>query len=84
MSKKHREEEELPFVELMDTMTNVVGVLIIVHEAGHYLVALRSGMRVRAFSIGFGPSLATIFRNGTEFRIGVEQVRSNDSASGKA
>lgn len=30
MSKKHREEEELPFVALMDTMTNVVGVLIIV------------------------------------------------------
>lgn len=28
--KKHREEDELPFVALMDTMTNVVGVLIIV------------------------------------------------------
>ncbi len=28
--RRHREEEELPFVALMDTMTNVVGVLIIV------------------------------------------------------
>ncbi len=28
--RKHREEQELPFVALMDTMTNVVGVLIIV------------------------------------------------------
>ena len=28
--KKHREDEELPFVALMDTMTNVVGVLLIV------------------------------------------------------
>jgi hypothetical protein len=28
--KKKREEEELPFVALMDTMTNVVGVLVIV------------------------------------------------------
>ncbi len=30
MARKHREEDELPFVALMDTMTNVVGVLIIV------------------------------------------------------
>lgn len=28
--KKHKHDEELPFVALMDTMTNVVGVLIIV------------------------------------------------------
>jgi len=28
--RKHHEEQELPFVALMDTMTNVVGVLIIV------------------------------------------------------
>jgi len=28
--RKHREEQEMPFVALMDTMTNVVGVLIIV------------------------------------------------------
>ncbi|MCX6857556.1 MAG: hypothetical protein NTV80_21945 [Verrucomicrobia bacterium] len=28
--RKHREEQELPFVALMDTMTNVVGVLVIV------------------------------------------------------
>ena len=30
MSKRKHEEQELPFVALMDTMTNVVGVLIIV------------------------------------------------------
>ena len=30
MAKRKHEEHELPFVALMDTMTNVVGVLIIV------------------------------------------------------
>jgi regulator of sigma E protease len=34
-----------------------LGLLIVVHEAGHMLVARASGMRVERFSIGFGPSL---------------------------
>jgi regulator of sigma E protease len=34
-----------------------LGLLIIVHEAGHLLAARASGMRVVRFSIGFGPPL---------------------------
>ena len=34
-----------------------LAVLMIVHEAGHYLAARRFGMRVIRFSIGFGPTL---------------------------
>jgi regulator of sigma E protease len=34
-----------------------LGVLIMVHEAGHMLVARRLGMRVEKFSVGFGPPL---------------------------
>ena len=30
---------------------------IIVHEFGHFIVALKLGLRVEAFSIGFGPVL---------------------------
>ncbi|KTC98779.1 membrane associated zinc metalloprotease [Legionella geestiana] len=37
-------------------------VLVIVHEAGHYLVARACGVRVLRFSFGFGPVLAR-FRN---------------------
>jgi regulator of sigma E protease len=47
-----------------------IGILIILHEAGHYFAARWSGMRVRRFAIGFGPALAKIVRRGTEFRIG--------------
>ncbi|MGB0843508.1 MAG: RIP metalloprotease RseP [Alphaproteobacteria bacterium] len=35
----------------------VLTVLVFVHEMGHYLVAKWSGVRVVAFSIGFGPEI---------------------------
>ncbi len=35
-----------------------LGVLIVVHELGHMLVARAFGMRVNKFSVGFGPTLA--------------------------
>jgi regulator of sigma E protease len=35
-----------------------ISVLVIVHEAGHYLAARAFGMRVLRFSIGFGPVIA--------------------------
>jgi regulator of sigma E protease len=47
-----------------------LGVLIIVHEGGHFLVARLSGMRVDRFSIGFGPPLAKFRRGETVFQIG--------------
>ena len=33
----------------------VLGVLIFVHELGHFIVAKLSGMPVDEFSLGFGP-----------------------------
>ncbi|PSR27663.1 MAG: RIP metalloprotease RseP [Sulfobacillus thermosulfidooxidans] len=35
----------------------VFGVLVAVHELGHFLVAKAFGMRVNEYSLGFGPSL---------------------------
>ena len=37
----------------------VLGVLVFVHEFGHYLAARWSGVHVEVFSIGFGPAIAT-------------------------
>ena len=37
----------------------VLGVLIFVHELGHFLMARRIGVRVLTFSLGFGPKLLT-------------------------
>ena len=35
----------------------ILTILVFVHEMGHYYVAKRAGVRVEAFSIGFGPEL---------------------------
>jgi regulator of sigma E protease len=45
----------------------VHGLLIIVHEFGHFIVAKRSGVGVLKFSVGFGPRLFGRTVNGTEY-----------------
>lgn len=42
---------------------------ILVHEFGHFIVALKLGLKVEAFSIGFGPVLWKKTRNGVEYRL---------------
>ena len=37
-----------------------LGFLVFIHELGHYIVARRRGMKVEAFSIGFGNSTVKI------------------------
>src|SRR3954462_10343856 len=37
----------------------VLGVLVFVHELGHYIAARWVGVHVEVFSIGFGPAIAT-------------------------
>jgi len=45
----------------------VLGILIFVHELGHFLVAKRSGVGVLKFSLGFGPKLVGVKRGETEY-----------------
>lgn len=48
-----------------------LGLLIFVHEWGHYMVGLKMGMKVETFSIGFGKPLKTWrAQNGVLFQIG--------------
>jgi regulator of sigma E protease len=46
-----------------------LGILIIVHEGGHFLVARWSKMRVDRFSVGFGPVLTSFKRGETTYQI---------------
>jgi regulator of sigma E protease len=46
-----------------------LGLLIVLHEGGHFVVARLCGMRVERFSIGFGPTLLGFKRGGTTFQI---------------
>ncbi len=47
----------------------VLGIAVMVHEAGHFVLARLSGIRVEKFSIGFGRALMSFKRGGTEYII---------------
>ena len=47
----------------------MVGVLVFVHELGHYMWARIFGVRVLRVSLGFGPRLTGFTRDGTEYVI---------------
>ena len=45
----------------------VLGVLVFVHELGHFMAARWNGVRVLTFSLGFGPKLLKFRRGDTEY-----------------
>ena len=47
----------------------ILGVLVFVHELGHFLVAKWLGVRVLSFSIGMGPRVFGFTRGETDYRI---------------
>lgn len=47
----------------------VFGIIVIVHEFGHFYFAKRSGILVREFAIGMGPKLFQTHRNETTYTI---------------
>src|SRR3974390_1737447 len=50
-------------------MVLALGVIILVHEWGHFIVARLFGVRVDVFSIGFGPRLFGIKRGATDWSV---------------
>jgi regulator of sigma E protease len=47
----------------------LVGVMVVVHEFGHFLVAKLCGVRVEAFSFGFGPRLFGFKYGDTDYKV---------------
>jgi regulator of sigma E protease len=47
-----------------------LGVLVLIHEAGHFFASLAVGMRPRRFYVGFPPAIAKTTRRGIEYGIG--------------
>jgi len=54
-----------------DALAIVVGIVVMVmlHEAGHYFAAKRTGMKATEFFLGFGPKLWSFKRGETEFGV---------------
>jgi regulator of sigma E protease len=47
----------------------VIGILVFVHEFGHFIMAKRAGVRVEKFSLGMGPKLFGFKKGDTEYII---------------
>ncbi|HKZ46930.1 MAG TPA: RIP metalloprotease RseP [Thermodesulfobacteriota bacterium] len=47
----------------------VLGILVFIHELGHFIMAKLSGVGVLKFSLGFGPKIIGIKRGETEYLI---------------
>ncbi len=60
-----------------------LGIVIIVHEAGHFVVAKLSGIKVEAFSVGWGKKLIGIKRGETEYRLSLIPIGGYCKMSGE-
>ncbi len=56
-------------MDLLVGIVLVLGIMILVHELGHFAVARLFGVRVDVFSIGFGPRLFGWKRGATDYRV---------------
>jgi len=61
-----------------------VGLLIFIHELGHFLVARWAGVKVLAFSLGFGPVIAGFRRGDTHYRLSLVPLGGYVKMSGES
>src|ERR1700745_1127971 len=59
----------LNFLIAVASMAFVLGIMIVIHELGHHLVAKLFGVRVETFSVGFGKRLFGFRLGDTDYRL---------------
>src|SRR5579863_10003341 len=47
----------------------LIGIMVVVHELGHFIVAKLCGVRVEAFSVGMGPRLFGVKNGETDYKV---------------
>src|ERR1700691_351084 len=57
------------FLRALISVSVVLGIMIFVHEWGHFIAAKLCGVRVDVFSFGFGPRLFGVKRGDTDYRL---------------
>jgi regulator of sigma E protease len=61
---------ENPWVLMLPAFLLVISIIVFIHEMGHYLVGRWSGIKILAFSFGFGPELVGFTdKHGTRWKI---------------
>ncbi len=69
--------------------TFALSVVVVVHELGHFIIARKAGVKVEAFSIGFGPRIWGVKKGETDYRIslllfgGYVKMKGMESEGGK-
>ncbi len=58
----------IPYLGNLIAMAIMLGVLILIHETGHFLMAKLFKVNVKVFSIGFGKKLFSIKKGETEYQ----------------
>lgn len=48
-----------------------IGLIIFIHELGHFLAAKKVGVRVETFSLGFGPRIFGFRRGDTDYQVSI-------------
>jgi len=71
-------------LESLGAFAIVLGILILIHELGHFTVAKLLGIEVEIFSIGFGPRLLGLRREGGRWRFTFGPVPGGSKAPGDA
>ena len=75
----------MPFAITATLSTLVVlGIMVLVHEFGHFLAAKSFGVRVEVFSIGMGKRLFGFKRGDTDYRISILPIGGYVKMSGEA
>ncbi len=80
--------EQLDFVLRVLQVALGIGMVIFIHEAGHFIAARLCGVRVEVFSLGFGPRLVGWRRGPTTYQIsavplgGYVRMKGEEGAAG--
>ena len=83
----------LNIIYVVAAMFLLFGAAVFVHEYGHYWMALRRGLKIEGFSIGFGPKIVSWMRDGVEWSwrwipaggfVKLPQMVTSDAIEGKA
>ena len=59
------------------------GIIILIHEFGHFLLAKKNGVTVHEFSIGMGPKIYSREKNGTEYSLRILPIGGYVSMEGE-
>ncbi|MBR5045319.1 MAG: site-2 protease family protein, partial [Oscillospiraceae bacterium] len=57
-----------PFITIVASIF-VFGLVIFIHEFGHFITAKKSGVKVNEFSIGMGPLLFSRTKGETQYSV---------------